>query len=107
MTKTLVILGDSLVDAGNNAFVFSQLGLDNPYQDSIYAGGGNVKASDGLVLGELVALEMGGEIDNAQLISVLSTEMPKDVQVHNYAHAFARTDFSPMLSEQMGIGVKQ
>jgi len=107
MTKTLVILGDSLVDAGNTAFVFSQLGLDNPYQDSIYAGGGNVKASDGLVLGELVALEMGGEIDDAHLISILSTESPRDVQVHNYAHAFARTDFSPMLSEQMGIGVKQ
>ena len=64
----LVILGDSLVDAGNTAFVFSQLGLENPYQDTVYAGGGNVKASDGLVLGEQVALEMGGGVDDAHLI---------------------------------------
>ena len=84
-----------------------QLGLENPYQDTIYAGGGNVKASDGLVLGEKVALEMGGGVDDAHLISILSSETPKDVQVHNYAHAFARTDFSPMLSEELGIGVKQ
>ena len=43
MTKTLVIFGDSLVDAGNTSFVFSQLGLDNPYQQSVYAGGEMLK----------------------------------------------------------------
>ena len=107
MTKQLLIFGDSLVDAGNTAFVFSQVGVDNPYQDPIYAGGGNVKASDGLVIGEHVALEMGGAVDDAQLISIFSTEGPKDVQVHNYAHAFARSDSSPMLTEQIGIGIKE
>jgi hypothetical protein len=107
VTKTLVIFGDSLVDAGNTAFVFSQLGLGNPYQDSVCAGGGNVKASDGLVLGELVALGMGASVDDSHLISILSSEAPREVQVHNYAHSFAKTDFSPMLSEELGIGVKQ
>ena len=48
MTKQLLVFGNSLVDAGNTAFVFSQAGVDNPYEDPIYAGGGNVKTSDGL-----------------------------------------------------------
>ena len=107
MTNTLVVLGDSLGDAGNTAFVFSQLGLDNPYQGPVYAGGGNVKASDDLVVAEHVALEMGGMVDDAQLISILSQDEPKDVQVHNYAHAYAATDSSPMLSEDIGIGLKE
>ena len=106
MTKQLIIIGDSLVDAGNTTNVMAPSGI-NPFEDPIYAQGGNVKASDGLVLGEFIAVEMGGTIKDAQLISILSSAEPKDVQVHNYAHAGARTDSSPLLGEQIGIGIKE
>ena len=111
MTKQLIILGDSLVDSGNTAEVMSLFG-QHPFADSIYDKGGNVKASDGPVLGEFIALEMGARIDEEQLISIFSIEQPNQVQVHNYAHAGARTDFSPgytlpITGGTIGIGLEE
>ena len=111
MTEKLIILGDSLVDAGNTAEALSLFG-QYPFADPIYDKGGNVKASDGPVLSEFIALEMGARRDQAQLISVLSIEQPNRLQVHNYAHAGARTDYSPGYSlpitgETIGIGLKE
>ena len=97
MTSHLVILGDSLVDAGNTSAITSLVGA-NPWADPIYDKGGNTKASDGLVLGEFTAIEMGATIDNSQLISVISTEQLDDVQVHNYAHGGARTSMESIFT---------
>ena len=97
MTSTLIILGDSLVDSGNTASLLSPIG-QNPFADAIYDKGGNVKASDGPVLGEHVALELGADINNSQLISVLSADDPAAAQIHNYAHAGARTGAQPGFS---------
>ena len=94
MTETLIILGDSLADSGNTASLLSLIGL-NPFADEIYDNGGNVKASDGPVLGEHVALEIGADINNAQLFSVLSGNTPSPAHIHNYAHAGARTGSDP------------
>ena len=94
MTETLIILGDSLVDSGNTASLLSPIGL-NPFTDEIYNNGGNVKASDGPVLGEHIALEIGADINNAQLFSVLSAKTPSPAHIHNYAHAGARTGSDP------------
>ncbi len=110
MTQHLIVLGDSLADSGNTASVLQLIG-QNPFEDDIYDKGGNVKASDGPVLGEFVAIEMGAKIDDAQLISAISSEGPKDVQVHNYAHSGASTDASPGFSlptgEFVGMGLKE
>ena len=94
MTETLIILGDSLVDSGNTASLLAPFGL-NPFVDAIYDNGGNVKASDGPVLGEHIALEIGADINNAQLFSVLSANTPSPAHIHNYAHAGARTGSDP------------
>ena len=111
MTEKLIILGDSLVDAGNTAEALSLFG-QYPFADPIYDKGGNVKASDGPVFSEFIALEMGARRDQAQLISVLSIEQPNRLQAHNYAHAGARTDHSPGYSlpitgNTVGIGLKE
>ena len=55
---------------------------------------------------------MGARPDDAQLISVFSIEQPNQSQVHNYAHAGARTDFSPgyplpITGGSIGIGLKE
>lgn len=94
MTETLIILGDSLVDSGNTASLLSPIGL-NPFADAIYDNGGNVKASDGPVLGEHIALQIGADINNAELFSVLSANTPSPAHIHNYAHAGARTGSDP------------
>ena len=60
MTSTLVLLGDSLFDAQNTFTLASMLG-EKPFSESIYDGGGNTKLSDGLVLGEQIAVEMGAD----------------------------------------------
>ena len=111
MTKQLIILGESLVDSGNTAALAAIIG-QNPFEDKRYNQGGNIRASDGPVLGEFIALEMGAKIENAQLISVLSSDEAKAVQVHNYAHAGARTDGSPgfslpLVGQLIGIGLEE
>lgn len=111
MTSTLVLLGDSLFDAQNTFTLASMLG-EKPFSESIYDGGGNTKASDGLVLGEQIAVEMGGSIGDAQNLSILSFDLPTAVDVHNYAHAGARTSSNPQFSlsitpEPIGIGLSE
>ena len=66
MTKQLIILGESLVDSGDTATLAAIIG-QNPFEDKRYNRGGNIRASDGPVLGEFIALEMGAKIENAQL----------------------------------------
>ncbi len=51
MTSILVVLGDSLMDTGNISGLLGLIGQE-PFSDSIYDKGNNVKASDGLVLSE-------------------------------------------------------
>ena len=111
MTSTLVIFGDSLVDAKNTFTLFSLVG-QNPFEDDIYAGGGNTKASDGLVLGEQIASELGGSIDDMQNIPILSSEPAMAVDVHNFAHAGARSGTAPSFTlpttgDSIGIGFKE
>ena len=96
MTSHLVILGDSLVDAGNTSAITSLVGA-NPWAGPIYDKGGNIKASDGLVLGEFAAIEMGAKIDNAQLIQS-QYRTTRCVQVHTYAHGGARTSMESIFT---------
>ena len=110
MTNILLILGDSLVDSGNIASLLSPFGI-NPFEDKIYNGGGNVRASNGLVLGEQIALQMGADLSNSQLFTVLSRENPTQVDIHNYSHGGAKSDFAPELSIpfvlEVGIGLQE
>ena len=111
MTSTLVIFGDSLADSRNTFTLLSLVG-QSPFADDIYSGGGNTKASDGLVLGEQIAIELGGSIDDMQNISVLSFEPATQVDVHNYAHVGARSGAErvftlPTTGDSIGIGLKE
>lgn len=111
MTSTLVIFGDSLADSRNTFTLLSLVG-QSPFADDIYSGGGNTKASDGLVLGEQIAIELGGSIDDMQNISILSFEPATQVDVHNYAHAGARSGAErvftfPTTGDSIGIGLKE
>ena len=111
MTKHLVIMGGSLMDSGNTASLLSLVG-QNPFSDDIYDGGDNIKASDGPVLGEHIALQLGANLDDAQLFSLLDFGEAKTVDVHNFAHAGARSDQSPQLTipflgYSVGIGLKE
>ncbi len=74
MTSTLLILGDSLMDAGNVS-----------------------RATDDLVLGEQIAIAMGGDPEDAQLFPLQDSLRPQSAQLHNYAHVGA----------QSGSGFKQ
>ena len=53
MTSTLLVLGDSLMDAGNVS-----------------------RATDGLVLGEQIAFEMGGDPEDVQLFPLEDLPRP-------------------------------
>ena len=68
MTQQLIILGDSLMDSGNTAGLLSLIG-QNPFEDSKYDGGGNTKASDGPVLGELISGVLA--VDHRDVVVVL------------------------------------
>jgi len=70
MTSTLLILGDSLMDAGNVS-----------------------RATDGLVLGEQIAIEMGGDPEDVQLFPLEDLPRPGSAQLHNYAHGGAQSGF--------------
>ena len=74
MTSTLLILGDSLMDAGNVS-----------------------RATDDLVLGEQIAIAMGGDPEDVQLFPLQDSLRPQSAQLHNYAHGGA----------QSGSGFKQ
>lgn len=74
MTSTLLILGDSLMDAGNVT-----------------------RATDDLVLGEQIAIAMGGDPEDVQLFPLQDSLRPQSAQLHNYAHGGA----------QSGSGFKQ
>ena len=69
-TSALVAFGDSLVDAKNRFTLISLVG-QNPFEANNYSGGGNTKASDGLVLGEQIAGELRGLIDDMQNTSIV------------------------------------
>ena len=97
MTSTLVILGDSLMDAGNVSALLGLIGQE-PFADSIYDKGNNVKASDGLVLSEHTIRWMGGDLKNAQNFNILSTESARLADIHNYAHGGALSGEGPSRS---------
>lgn len=61
MTRSLVVLGDSLMDSGNVDQLARRFGQD-PFEESIYDGGGNRKASDGPVFGEHIARQLGANL---------------------------------------------
>ena len=61
MTRSLLILGDSLMDSGNIDQVARRFGQD-PFEEAIYNGGGNRKASDGPVFGEHIARLLGANL---------------------------------------------
>lgn len=107
MTSTLVILGASLMDAGNIAGLGPLMDLE-PFAEKIYDKGGNVRASDGPVLGERFVEVLGGDPEDAQLFNVLSLEQASAADVHNYAHGGAQSDEQPsktLLGIEIGIGL--
>ena len=97
MTSTLVILGDSLMDAGNVSALLGLIGQE-PFAESIYDNGNNVKASDGLVLSEHTTRWMGGDLKNTQNFNILSIEPARSADIHNYAHGGALSGKGPSRS---------
>ncbi len=103
MTTSFAFLGDSTLDFGNLDAASRFLGERRPFRDMRYEGGGNVKASDGFVLGEQLVRRLGAssrrspaQLRSAELIN-LSDEplrrglLSKDpnAQVFNFAYAGA------------------
>lgn len=80
MTAVLLMLGDSLIDSGNVS-----------------------RASDGLVFGEQIALEMGGDLADQQLFPMENPPVPSDAQLHNYAHGGAESSRSPRMDGERGV----
>ena len=103
MTTTLVVLGDSLMDAGNVSGLFGLIGQE-PFSDSIYDKGNNVKASDGLVLSEHTIRWMGGDLKNTQNFNILSADPARPADIHNYAHGGALSGEGPSQSF-LGINI--
>ena len=97
MTTTLVVLGDSLMDAGNVSGLFGLIGQE-PFSDSIYDKGNNVKASDGLVLSEHTIRWMGGDLKKTQNFNILSADAARPADIHNYAHGGALSGEGPSQS---------
>ncbi|QNI91281.1 hypothetical protein SynBOUM118_00916 [Synechococcus sp. BOUM118] len=87
MTSTLLILGASLMDVGNVS-----------------------RASDDLVLGEQIAIAMGGDPQDVQLFPLPDHPRPQSARLHNYAHGGAQSGSGPSLEEEAGnvrIGFKR
>ena len=97
MTTTLVVLGDSVMDAGNVSGLFGLIGQE-PFSDSIYDKGNNVKASDGLVLSEHTIRWMGGDLKKTQNFNILSADAARPADIHNYAHGGALSGEGPSQS---------
>ncbi|SBO44954.1 SGNH/GDSL hydrolase family protein [Cyanobium sp. NIES-981] len=95
MTTSLALFGDSLVDSGNIAALASLVG-ENPFAGPRYAGGGNVKASDGPVLAEHIAQRLGARISSQERLNLVSLPLKlltggvnPSAQLWNYAYAGA------------------
>ena len=93
MTRSLAIFGDSLMDAGNLDQVAKIVGQD-PFQESIYNRGGNVKASDGPVFGEHIAQQLGASLGSRQLANLITLPVLGftgfgSKQLRNFAYAGA------------------
>ena len=93
MTRSLAIFGDSLMDAGNLDQVANIVGQD-PFQESIYNRGGNVKAADGPVFGEHIAQQLGASLGSGQLANLITLPLLRftgfgSKQLRNYAYAGA------------------
>jgi hypothetical protein len=97
----LVFFGDSTVDFGNLDAAARSLGERRPFRDKRYNGGGNVKASDGFVLGEQIARRLGARsrmsparLRSAELINLSDRPLKRgllskdpNAQVFNFAYA--------------------
>ena len=95
------------MDAGNIASLGPLIGSD-PFSDSIYDKGDNVRASDGFVLGEHIAKALGADLNDNQLFNIFSTEEARPADLHNYAHGGAQSGEEPsqsILGMTLGIGL--
>lgn len=106
MTRSLVILGDSLMDVGNVDQLARRFGQD-PFEESIYDGGGNRKASNGLVLGEQIARQLGANprrntLVNLRTLPGLTLSGFGAAQLRTYAYAGALSGSSG--SARSGLG---
>jgi hypothetical protein len=108
MTTSLTLLGDSLVDSGNIAALAGLVGR-NPFAGRRYAGGGNVKASDGPVLAEHIARRLGARLASQERLNLLSLPLraltggvDPTVQLWNYAYAGATSGLRG--SRRAGLG---
>lgn len=105
MTRSLLLLGDSLVDSGNLDQVARRFG-ENPFEEPIYDGGGNRKASDGPVLAEQIARQLGAKLKRSKLANLqtlpgLTLQGFGGAQIRNYAYAGALSGFTG--SERSGL----
>lgn len=103
MTSAFAFLGDSTLDIGNLDAVARSLGERRPFRNARYEGGGNVKASDGFVLGEQIVRRLGAasrrspdQLRSAELINLSDDPLDKGLagkdpkaQVFNFAYAGA------------------
>ncbi|WP_254977461.1 SGNH/GDSL hydrolase family protein [Cyanobium sp. ATX 6A2] len=103
MTSAFAFLGDSTLDFGNLTATASFLGERHPFRQPLYNGGGNVKASDGFVLGEQIVRRLGAasrkspaRLSSAELINLSNEPLRRglrntdpNAQVFNFAYAGA------------------
>jgi hypothetical protein len=103
VTRSFAFLGDSTVDFGNLDAVARSLGERRPFGNKAYDGGGNVKASDGYLLGEHLVRRLGASSSrspdrllSAELINLADEplrrglrEKDPNAQVFNFAYAGA------------------
>ncbi|NBD16407.1 MAG: hypothetical protein GVY04_09775, partial [Cyanobacteria bacterium] len=95
---TLIIFGDSLLDGGkgggNLTARLEAQGLPSPFPNPPYSNG---KASNGLVLSEAIAEDLG--IDPDTLISRFTVSTAPDVQEENVIYAVAGATSEDLLSQ--------
>ena len=110
MTRKLILMGASLMDVENTSKLGSLLD-QNPFEDEIYNEGGNRKASDGLVLGEHIAVALGANVTDIQSFDILFDASPTKANIHNYAHAGAESGNGPSqtipLYGTLSIGLRE
>jgi phospholipase/lecithinase/hemolysin len=93
MTRSLAIFGDSLMDSGNLDQVAKAVG-QNPFQEKIYNGSGNVRASDALVLGQHIARGLGASLSSTRLANIVTLPLLRFTgfgagQIRDYSYAGA------------------
>ena len=87
-TETLLVFGDSSVDIENAYLISEKLGQPNPFKASIYNGSGNIRPSNGDVLSQYFALDIGWDGEGLLNINFANAQ-PQNIYLNDYLVNFA------------------